>query len=775
MAIPPSSELTAQQRSAVQSRDAKLVVRASAGAGKTRVLVARYLRHVCDEGFSPDEILTITFTRKAAAEMKRRIVDELVAAGRIEDAQIAETGPIQTIHGFCERLLRETSADAGLDPNFEVLNEADSARFLERSVLAAMGDADADPWAAKLIERLAGRRLREESSPHARIEAALRRTVEEFRGTALTAKAAWSMHRDPDELLRMWETLRIEDLEPAVRAAFDGIADSRPFALRLHEAYKSTRTALPEGVPSTDRFAEATERDRGCAEATVGLMSMACEAWSRLESELEASNQLDFSALERKAISVLESSSEARARVRRQFRMVLVDESQDLSPGQHRLLEALGPASEMFVGDAQQSIYGFRQADVRLFLQKTLSGNAVVLSENHRSAPGIIRFVDGVFRRKWKDDYVPMSDSPFDFDASPEEIDGVEIWEQKTKDTRQAAQWVADVVQERKSAGDVAVLVRRASYGAGLASMVETLGVHARIVGGSERFYARLEVRDLANVLAALSDSTDLFALAATLHSPLAGLSLDAVVLLTAAGATPEAFENVSRRLPEDEPRIARFRSWFEPLSAYADRLPAFDVLAKVFSSSPYLENLARRPRSRQALANVYKLLRLAGERPNLGPKEYAEFLRAIRELKHREGDAPLADVGTDAVTIMTIHKAKGLEFPVVILPDMHGTPVRNMQDVEIDKWLGLVTTKFEMEAGMFHHWICRRRKDRELEEVWRVLYVGMTRAKERLCVVMHPDARSCLAQQLANLIGYRGTAPPGVRVRRPEPQPAGR
>src|SRR5207302_1377441 len=97
---------------------------AAAGSGKTRVLVERYLKHIIVDGFRADDILTITFTRKAAAEMKRRIVDRLTGSGLSDQAQIAETGPIQTIHGFCERFLRENAIAAGLDPDFDVLSEA---------------------------------------------------------------------------------------------------------------------------------------------------------------------------------------------------------------------------------------------------------------------------------------------------------------------------------------------------------------------------------------------------------------------------------------------------------------------------------------------------------------------------------------------------------------------------------------------------------------------------------------------------------------------------
>jgi ATP-dependent exoDNAse (exonuclease V) beta subunit len=129
--IPRSSE---EQLLAVEETESLFSIRAGAGAGKTFVLVHRYLRHIVDEGMSPDQILAITFTKKAAASMKQRIVGELRDRGLAESAQIAETGPIQTVHSFCERVLRENSLEAGIDPEFSVLSEGEAALLRSRRI-----------------------------------------------------------------------------------------------------------------------------------------------------------------------------------------------------------------------------------------------------------------------------------------------------------------------------------------------------------------------------------------------------------------------------------------------------------------------------------------------------------------------------------------------------------------------------------------------------------------------------------------------------------------
>ena len=147
-------ELRPIQKEVVEAREPHLVVIAGAGAGKTSVLVQRYLRFV-REGIPPSNILSITFTRKAAAEMKKRIVDTLREEGLFEAAREAETGPIQTVHSFCERLLRENAIAAGLDPEFEILAEAAKAEAREEAIQGAMGDPPDESSVRNLLHELA--------------------------------------------------------------------------------------------------------------------------------------------------------------------------------------------------------------------------------------------------------------------------------------------------------------------------------------------------------------------------------------------------------------------------------------------------------------------------------------------------------------------------------------------------------------------------------------------------------------------------------------------
>jgi ATP-dependent exoDNAse (exonuclease V) beta subunit len=187
-----------------------------------------------------------------------------------------------------------------------------------------------------------------------------------------------------------------------------------------------------------------------------------------------------------------------------------------------------------------------------------------------------------------------------------------------------------------------------------------------------------------------------------------------------------------------DALKLERLRGWFGPLSAYADRLAAWECLAHLLAESPLLENLARLPEADQRLANVRKLLRLASERPELGPDAFAESVREVNRFRHQEGNAPIhAEDGV--ASILTIHKSKGLEFDNVVipfLPEVKKSP--SFLKDRTDGYLGESPRRVPMDAHVGHV-----RQQEEQAESFRKLYVAMTRAKRRLAVAVPADQAS--------------------------------
>jgi ATP-dependent helicase/nuclease subunit A len=240
---------------------------------------------------------------------------------------------------------------------------------------------------------------------------------------------------------------------------------------------------------------------------------------------------------------------------------------------------------------------------------------------------------------------------------------------------------------------------------------------------------------------------------------------LDSILLLGLKSPVIEQLETFEPPLPDDIPRLAAFLKWFVPLKQHADRLSAWEVLSEVYAQSEYLPALARRPKSDQMLANARKLLTLAAQEPELGPLEYAERIREIQDLRHKEGDAPADDDNADLVKSMTIHKAKGLEWPVVIIPQTDKKLAGRMREVVVDPALGLVGTKFSRGQSLIHKLLTEKKKRREDEEEKRVLYVALTRAQTRLCVCLVPPTNAqTVSKLLESVMDVKQMS--GVRIR---------
>ncbi len=751
-----SVKWTGEQQGVISATHQSFMVVASAGSGKTSVLVERYLRHITEEGLTPDQILTITFTRKAAAEMKERIVKRLRSMSLFEAAQIAETGPIQTIHGFCERLLRENVFEAHLDPEFEILGDAQSAELTDQAFRTAMASDLQDlPLALAVVTELVGLQSwssRGRQRPYSVLEKSVLQVVGELRGAAWTLDEIESLYSSPDVVLKRWADQVRDAFGPEASLGLEG-ENLAVVGREVGKYFRKNRMNPPYRLSS----GPGQEVEEQIVNQTIGLVQLACQTWKNLEALMSQKQQFDFTAMETMAVRLLEQSAFARKRLRDQYPVVMVDEAQDVNPVQYRLLQSLGATRQMLVGDPQQSIYGFRLADVERFRERISEGESLRLTQNHRSTVGIQAYVDEVFGSIWAADYAPMRPALKSFDLDhmpPTSFEGVEHWEVEGDD--QIARWVAEMVVEGESPGKIAILVRVHPQAESLLKQLEQLSIPARIIGGSSRFYTRLHVRDLANVLCAVADPYDNFSLLCCLRSPLVGLSLDAITLLSQKTPVVEALADFSETGPEDREKIDLFLEWFDSLRLTADRVPAWEVLGEILAKSNYLQNVAQDKNKDQIIANIRKLQVLATEEPHLGPLEFAERIREIVNLAHRETQAPTADDKSDQVTIMTIHKSKGLEFEVVVLPSLNRNLKRKRDPVIADGRSATIVASQGLEPnGIMSQLIHAQKVKREVEEELRLLYVAMTRAKRRLVVCLYPPKNvDTLGKRLKAAVG---------------------
>ncbi len=722
-------KFTPDQLAAIERRQGDLLLDAGAGSGKTSVLVERFVRAVREDGVEVSRILAITFTDKAAAELRERIRARLRELGCEAEARDTEGAFISTIHGFCARVLRAHALAAGLDPAFSVLEAQEAEQLAGAAFDGALAEAARSTAGAELIAShgpgvlraaiLAVHdelRARGQSRPQLPLVlAADVGAVDEVRAAAVAAARTLALELgaldDPgvrvrqalDALERVEEVLAdAAELWPGDLDAI-GLPGRNGAAALKSEACETYREAL-DGlrVALTAGFAVAT---RG---ALNDLLVGFGERYARLKRERSG---VDFEDLELIARELL-ARPEIGERYRGRFSHVMVDELQDTNRVQLELVDLLAGSGVVFmVGDGQQSIYGFRHADVELFEERGRAleqrGARLSLQTNFRSRPEILAALNGAFTAVWGERFRPLIPGRQGDGPAAEPLSEMLIVDKGTDwDTEGlAAPWrvaearvLADRVAElidsgERSAGEVVVLTRATTDTAVYERALEDAGVPTYVIGG-RGYWSHPQVVQMVSYLRALANPLDQESLYATLVSPLCGLSLDGVVL-AAAGVAAELS-------PPDAARLERFDAWFAAERAAAPRLGVEDLLERAMEISGYGEAVLRQPGGRRRLANVRKLMRLGREWEAQAGFDLRGFLSFIEQRAWgpggsggggtgagRESEAPVESEGLDAVRLMTIHRAKGLEFPVVCVADLGRGPIYRAELIRIGRGAG--------------------------------------------------------------------------------------
>jgi ATP-dependent helicase/nuclease subunit A len=834
-----------------------VVLEASAGTGKTRVLVERYV-NLLRAGVDPDHILAITFTRKAAAEMRQRIVERLKEASRVSQIDAARWRDlrsrlgdiaISTIDAFCLRLLREFPLEADVDPGFELADDTEVLRLIEESLDSSLRTCRAlakeDEDVALVFAQLGERRLRQGLTGllGRRLVAPdlLRRFLADGPRNLTAAVACRSANA---RLCDLFDHLPggIESFlksGPLVHPQFAMLAvdiaalcnrpptDEGDFAPRSEQAaFRAFVDRLrgyfltQEGKPRGERFSGTPFRATHCVSEIAwkrhrdvaasiapavaeiifafrrdlnvvlarGVWRMFAVTLSHYRRALDARVLLDFSGVLERAVNLLQQMDEfarSRFRLESRYHHVLVDEFQDTSRAQWNLVahlvrswgEGLGvpaehlPPSIFIVGDRKQSIYGFRDAEAELLEEAAGFITALraekdirrAISVSFRSVPALLAFVNDVFtsisagvnaptdeRRGFRYaeiDRFPLSDA----DRQPSAIQSLEsdpalglVVGETVQDTAEAVadeivRLLANATVRDKTTGivrqvkpaDVAILFRSRESHREFEAALERRAVQTYVYKGLGFFEAD-EIQDAVTLLRYLADPTSGLRAAAFLRSRLVRLSDEAVRRLapeiSAAivdGSDGSAAVTLS---PEDRVVLDRVRTSVARWLTWVDRMPPSELLDAVLSETAYYIEI-RGPRRLQARENLKKLRALIRRIQNHG---YATLARIADHLERLAvGDESNATIDAiDAVSLMTVHAAKGLEFPIVfVVNTTRGTssqraPVRVA--TSIDGTPAIAVADFQSEAD-------EETQTREREETKRLLYVALTRARERL------------------------------------------
>jgi len=836
------------QAEAVTSRDRDLIVSAGAGSGKTRTLTARYLS-LLDEGYPPRGLAAITFTEKAAREMRNRIRRAIFEwrtgncppedRPRWEslEAEI-DTARIGTIHGMCAAILRAQPAEAEIDPRFDVLDEGLAATLRAQAVADALNwagehaelqtlftafetvslasllselmAAPLDAQAALAIPDLAARWAKYlDESLRAFVDSGeICSAIADLRalgtGQPLASNAGDKLADQVQELLAGWTLLETQLVKADASAAAQTL-----FNIRRHscagnigkkgtakESVKVIRESYDEHVniwlggknkqdPPPDPEANAR------AAALQPLIARVFDhALGLYQSGKDQRQALDFDDLESK-MAVLMQRPEIRARWQKQIAALMVDEFQDTNARQRQIVEALAGTVDdrtgrlFVVGDAKQSIYRFRGADVSVFREmgqaiESRGGLPLTLDRTYRAHAGLVAAVNELMavimgesespREPYRVPFAPLLADRSESEArlpAPhiEFLCGVG---DTAADARPvAAQLLAWRLLQLRADGtawDQMVLLFRASTGfPSYEAALESAGIPFVTVAG-RGFYDRPEIRDVLNLLRALADPWDDLALTGALRSPAFGLSDVGLYRLRWPTAS-DPNEPMSLRaaiygdllaLPEPDRAIAaRARDTLARLQGWADRVPVAELLKALLDETHYLAILAGHPHGARMRRNLDKLLADAHASGLVRLTDFLEYLETLRDVGAREGEAP-ADAG-GAVRLMTVHKAKGLEFPVVVLADAAHATRSHTEEIVLSADLGLVPAPSHWPAKPVIFRLARQAEaTKENAEDARLLYVAATRAREKLIIsghlTVHP--RDTWLTQLAEAAG---------------------
>ena len=841
---------------AVRDLETNLALLAGAGCGKTRVLVDRFTEIIKSQRAELVEVVAITFTEKAAKEMKDRLRERFrelrrqakgTSERRLWRKRLwdLESARISTIHGLAAEILRERAIEAGLDPEFGVLDGTQAEVLLARCLdecLAGLAEEAPEPL-LELVRHYALRGLKE----IIRTMLADRQGVERLRGI---------YQNSDDEIIRFWnkklETVKAETINriaqnPRFKQAITSLSHTQ--ALDENDKAELARLAVlslwqdfQEKIAVDERsqllgeiYQRAnprlgkktlwgTEEELAGVRAALGtirstlaphrdLLSIAPEeetisarlgrfllwAYERFllhyQEAKRSRSLLDFGDLIFETRRLLAENKLVRRHYQEAFKFILVDEFQDTDHLQQEIIYwlaeekpladdlgqvKLAPGKLFIVGDEKQSIYGFRGADVTVFNQVAQnlakSGDCLSLVTSFRPTAKSARFINFLFQKVFAQEGPPREYEPMyreivarrEEEPPNEAVEFLLVTQQEgQKESRaRAREREAELIARRIRQmvdtgeplvwsgeggkanwrpvrfGDIALLFRALTQVHIYEGLLREYEIPYFLSGGGG-FYGRQEVEDLMNFLRALDSPEDEVALVGALRSPLVSLSDEGLYWLGRSGSLANSF--LAEDFPpdmsqKDQERLSLARTLFKRLRPLKNRLPISRLLERILDETGYDAVVLGEWLGQRKLANLLKLLEIARSFDASGLFSLSDFTR-FAEIFAREGareaEAPLAEEAGDAVRIMSIHKAKGLQFPVVFIPDISRLPRGRMGPILLEPEIGIGITlrneDFEVRKTLPRLLVEKERARREVAEEKRLFYVASTRHQDYL------------------------------------------
>ena len=838
--------LTPSQQKALNI-EKHVCVTAGAGSGKTTVLVQRYLKILRERDVKPREIVAITFTEKAAAEMKERIIEEM--SKEVENSDVGQSDSLQrfrdemnsahisTIHAFCSSILREFPFQAGVPANFSIVSGIDQTLLLQKTLKKTLKDLATNaedkhrPELTRLLQRYGGQKkladffstminqrdtvaqlMREiyNNQNAKEIHEALQQKVREQLMSTIDIPKFIRCLNAVMEVAKGKKAEDVKHLMPRLEVLHEQNSDSSEVPNLLKEignliTIKDGSIAKTGFLPkSVDRTGIADQIDvlESTAEKTKNVPTLEKEKDHDKKADVETDNEektdavetdddflisttrdlltlykrilndyqnaklsqstLDFNDLQLKTRDLLRDNEEIRQKLVDRYKFYMVDEFQDTNELQYelvmRLTNKLKSANLFIVGDPKQSIYGFRGADVRVFDEikqqiTDIGGEDISLSENFRSSRDPIGFVNYFFHHLMGAGSANEFEVPYEAltQARQSDTDGnIDIiLGKKNDETANEYTLIAQHIKNMKANGsesphpieyeDIAILIQYRTHLPDIEHALLKAGIPYLTTKGIG-FYQRQEIYDIWNYLNFLnSPSKNDASLAAVLRGPAFGITDTELYEISLQEGTGFWEKMLNYQTPSEY-----LRSAIDTLKKHieiAQRTSVNQLIVTIVNQTGIIGTLKTGIYGQQRSANYQKLLELArnfdGDENTRILPYFIEFLDTLIKEEPREGEA-IIEESRGAVQIMTIHAAKGKEFPIVILPclDRRG---RTDSEPFIDEAFGIGFSPLkpndgyrETEPSIIAH-MKNQSSEKATAEKKRLLYVGATRARDRL------------------------------------------
>jgi len=794
---------TAEQQQAIESRGGSLLVSAAAGSGKTAVLVQRVLRYFTEENCRADELLIVTFTRAAAAQMREKI-DSAIAKKLHEQPnnhalrkqqQLLPLADICTIDSFCLKLVQEHGAAARLPSQVRLLDDSElraiRAQAMEETLEAAYTQADETFTALGLLLEFAGddtklaRRVQAAANMalatpnpkawlHGLLEDNTAQWLELLLAHALeilqNCHAMCFLESDMALLegllaLQRWDDLRVGLQSVAYQRLPKGHSD--------HE--KERRKRMKKQLESLTKLccvsmAEHAEDMQALAPIAARFVQLVEDYIARCDAAKDARQAAEFSDILHWALQLLHNADGTKSalatQLGEQYREILVDEYQDINAAQGQLFQAVSrDGANLFrVGDVKQSIYGFRQASPALFIEKrdtyTLYDDenypaCVVLGRNFRSKPGVTDCVNFAFRQLMRRQAAEIEYSQDeelvcgrnDLSVCDAELHLLEYSDDMAQaEAQHIARWIADEIARSDLRPRDFCILLRADKASGMvyAQALQQAGVQA-YASESEDLVNPREIQVLLSLLRVVNNPVQDIPLTALLLSPMIGFAPDDLARLRTQHKLAGVYHVIRAAADAGDAQCTAFFAQLAQWRELAAVCAVGDLVRTLLEDSGLLALAAAMKSPARRRANLLRLADYARDYGARNPSGLGGFLRYIDRIAQEQSllAANVMSESADVVRIMSIHKSKGLEFPVCILAQC--SKKFNLMDandtllLHAKAGLGLQRPEPEHRARLQtlpHTAVKIAIKRSTLAEELRLLYVAMTRAKDRLVML---------------------------------------